>query len=96
MAGDESGAWKVVEAALSSGLDPDEIYQDVVGPAMHEIGEGWVHGTTSIAAEHRATAAREGAEVKDVKVKALSEMVEKLQRKCNGLVHSEQEKTLAL
>ena len=56
MAGDESGAWKVVEAALSSGLDPDEIYADVVGPAMHEIGEGWAHGATSIAGEHRATA----------------------------------------
>ena len=56
MAGDESGAWKVVEAALSSGLDPDEIYADVIGPAMHEIGEGWVHGSSSIADEHRATA----------------------------------------
>lgn len=40
--------------------------------------------------------AREGGDVKDVKVKALTEMVEKLQRKCDGLVHSEQEKTLAL
>lgn len=39
--------------------------------------------------EAQLKVAREGAEVKDVKVKALTEMVEKLQRKCNGLVHSE-------
>ncbi|MDX1690011.1 MAG: cobalamin-dependent protein [Acidimicrobiia bacterium] len=56
MAGDEGGSWKVVEAAMSSGLDPDEIYRDVIGPAMHAIGDGWVHGSTSIADEHRATA----------------------------------------
>ena len=55
MAGDESGAWKVIEAALSAGLDPKDVYLDVIGPAMHEIGEAWAHGSTSIAAEHHAT-----------------------------------------
>ena len=39
---------------------------------------------------------REANDVKAVKIKALTEMVDKQQRKLDGLLHSEQEKTVAL
>jgi excisionase family DNA binding protein len=56
MAGDESGAWSVVEAALASGEAPDSIHVDLLAPALRRIGEGWHTGVVSIAEEHRATA----------------------------------------
>src|SRR5689334_2475877 len=56
VAGDEPGAWSVVEAALASGTDPAEVYLDIVAPAMELIGDQWVSGTLSVADEHRATA----------------------------------------
>jgi excisionase family DNA binding protein len=56
IAGDERGAWQVVEAALSSGMEPSEIYTDVLGPAMCAVGDRWAEGTGSIAEEHLATA----------------------------------------
>jgi excisionase family DNA binding protein len=56
VAGDERGAWQVVEAALSSGMEPTEIYTDVLGPAMRSVGDRWADGSASIAEEHLATA----------------------------------------
>ena len=55
-AGDERGAWQVIEAALSAGMDPTEIYTEVLGPAMRAVGDRWADGTGSIAEEHLATA----------------------------------------
>lgn len=60
LVGDHAGAWGVVEAAMASGMDPPHIYTDVLGPAMHAIGDGWSHGIVSVAAEHRATAVAQG------------------------------------
>jgi excisionase family DNA binding protein len=56
VAGDESGAWQVVEAALASGLEPSDIYLDLIGPALRSVGDEWAHGESTIAREHRATA----------------------------------------
>jgi len=56
LAGDDRGSWQIVEAALASGLDPGEVYLDVITPAMHRIGEDWAAGSGTIAQEHRATA----------------------------------------
>lgn len=56
VAGDESGAWAIVETALASGLTPEEIHVDVLSPALRSIGEGWHLGEMTIAEEHRATA----------------------------------------
>lgn len=56
VAGDEAGAWGVVEAALGSGVDPAEIHLDLVVPALESIGDRWASGTLSVADEHRATA----------------------------------------
>jgi len=57
LAGDHPGAWGVVEAAMSSGLDPAAVYVRLLAPALRDIGMGWVQGTLTIADEHRATAA---------------------------------------
>ena len=56
VAGDEAGAWSVVDSALAAGVDPAEIYLDVLAPALHEIGDGWQSGELTVADEHRATA----------------------------------------
>lgn len=56
IAGDPSGAWGVVEAAMSSGLDPAGIYERLLAPAMRDIGDGWERGTVSVDEEHRAAA----------------------------------------
>jgi len=55
VAGDSSGAWGVVEAALAAGADLDEIYLDVITPAMRNIGSRWEGGELDISVEHRAT-----------------------------------------
>lgn len=56
IAGDEPGAWNVVEASMASGLTPSSVYLDVLAPALAAIGAGWAIGEVSIAEEHRATA----------------------------------------
>lgn len=56
VAGDEAGCWSVVEATLSSGAEPSEVYLDVLAPALKEIGDDWAEGKISVTAEHRASA----------------------------------------
>jgi methanogenic corrinoid protein MtbC1 len=56
VAGDEAGAWSVLEAALASDKTPTEVLLDLVTPAMRAIGTRWEHGELSIADEHRASA----------------------------------------
>jgi excisionase family DNA binding protein len=53
--GDESEAWRLVQAALVSAYTPENLYLDVLGPAMHRIGTEWAAGRLDVAAEHRAT-----------------------------------------
>ncbi len=55
VAGDSNGAWGVIEAALSGGADFDEIYLDIISPAMASIGERWARGELDVAVEHRAS-----------------------------------------
>lgn len=55
IAGDARGAWGVIEAALAAGADLDEIYLDVLSPAMVSIGELWRAGELDVAVEHRAS-----------------------------------------
>ena len=55
VAGDTAGAWGVVEAALAAGTELDEIYLDVITPAMHSIGARWAAGELDVSVEHRAT-----------------------------------------
>ena len=55
LAGDGHGAWGVIEMAMSSGASLDEVYLDVISPAMESIGARWAAGNLDVAAEHRAT-----------------------------------------
>lgn len=55
VAGDAPGSWSVVEAAMAAGAELDEIYLDVLTPAMASIGERWAAGELDISVEHRAT-----------------------------------------
>jgi methanogenic corrinoid protein MtbC1 len=55
VAGDGRGAWGVVEAALAAGAELDEVYLEVISPAMRRIGERWAAGELDISVEHRAS-----------------------------------------
>jgi MerR family transcriptional regulator, light-induced transcriptional regulator len=55
VAGDAPGSWSVIEAAMTAGAELDEIYLDVLTPAMVSIGERWAAGELDISVEHRAT-----------------------------------------
>ncbi len=53
--GDEPGAWSIIEAALTSGSQPRDIYERGLLPALRSIGEKWEGGRIDIADEHRAS-----------------------------------------
>ena len=55
VAGDAPGSWSVIEAAMAAGAELDEIYLDVLTPAMVSIGERWAAGELDVSVEHRAT-----------------------------------------
>src|SRR5688572_17826902 len=56
VAGDEAGAWALLDAMLGSGTDPLELYLDILVPALRAVGDGWARGELSVADEHRAAA----------------------------------------
>jgi excisionase family DNA binding protein len=56
LAGDEPGAWGVLEAALASGRSPSDVLLQLVAPALESIGERWHVGELTVADEHRASA----------------------------------------
>lgn len=56
LAGDENGAMQLIEGAMGSGAGAEEIYLDLLAPALAHIGERWAAGEISIADEHIATA----------------------------------------
>jgi excisionase family DNA binding protein len=55
-AGDEAGAWRIVDDALASGMEPSGVYLDLLAPALRSLGDGWAAGTVTVAEEHRASA----------------------------------------
>lgn len=55
LAGDARGSWGVIEAALAAGSELDEVYLDILAPAMASIGRRWAEGELDIADEHVAT-----------------------------------------
>lgn len=56
IAGDEAGAWGVIESALASGATPSEVLGDLIRPALASIGARWAAGELNIADEHRGSA----------------------------------------
>ncbi|MCB1247041.1 MAG: B12-binding domain-containing protein, partial [Acidimicrobiia bacterium] len=55
LAGDEPGAWSVVEAAQAGGMEVPQVYLDVVVPALFDVGERWHRGDIDVAGEHTAS-----------------------------------------
>lgn len=55
LAADQNGAWKVVQAARTSGMSPGTIYREMILPVMRELGDAWHRETISIGQEHAAT-----------------------------------------
>ncbi len=53
---DAAGAWAVLERAIAAGADVDEVYLNILSPALASIGERWAAGHLNIAVEHQATA----------------------------------------
>ncbi len=56
LAGDANGAWSILEAGLASGAEAEQLYLDVISPALVSIGEQWATGEIDVADEHRASA----------------------------------------
>jgi MerR family transcriptional regulator, light-induced transcriptional regulator len=55
-AGDELGAWGVVEAALAAGAQPRAVHLDLLVPALRAIGDAWAEGRIDVSVEHGASA----------------------------------------
>lgn len=55
LSGDTAGSWQVVEAAMASGLEPGDVYVDVLAPALHGIGASWRSGGVTVDQEHLAS-----------------------------------------
>jgi len=56
LAGDEAGAWRVVESALVTRMRPDRVHLDLLAPCLREIGDRWAAGSLSVGDEHVASA----------------------------------------
>jgi methanogenic corrinoid protein MtbC1 len=56
LAGDEAGAWRVVETALVARMRPDRVHLDLLAPSLREIGDRWAAGSLSVGGEHVASA----------------------------------------
>jgi excisionase family DNA binding protein len=53
IAGDEAGAWALVNAALAAGAAAGQVHLEMLAPALERIGTGWATGQLGIADEHR-------------------------------------------
>jgi methanogenic corrinoid protein MtbC1 len=52
---DSAAARRAIDAALEDSLSVDEIYTEVMQPALYEIGHRWALGDLNVAQEHYAT-----------------------------------------
>lgn len=55
MAGDQRGAWRLVENALGGGAGIRQINSRLLTPALRYIGDQWESGDASVGDEHRAS-----------------------------------------
>jgi MerR family transcriptional regulator, light-induced transcriptional regulator len=55
-ADDAPSAYRIAAGALQEGITIPALYQQVIAPAMHEIGVLWERGAITVADEHLATA----------------------------------------
>lgn len=55
VAGDETGAWSIVERALVSGASAEDIHLELLVPVLGEIGDAWARHELDVTDEHRAS-----------------------------------------
>ena len=55
LAGDEAGAWAVLETARAAGARGRDVYVQLLAPVMRKIGDDWSEGAIEVADEHLAT-----------------------------------------
>jgi methanogenic corrinoid protein MtbC1 len=55
-AGDARAAYEVIDGMIDAGLSYEELCEDVVRPALYEIGDLWEAGELTVADEHVASA----------------------------------------
>jgi methanogenic corrinoid protein MtbC1 len=55
LAGDEAGAWHVVESALVMRMNADVVHLGLLAPCLREIGDRWAAGSLSVGGEHVAS-----------------------------------------
>ncbi len=55
MAGDQRGAWHLIEEALGAGVGIRQINARLLTPALQHIGDEWAAGRVSVGDEHRAS-----------------------------------------
>jgi excisionase family DNA binding protein len=55
VAGDEPGAWTVVNAALAAGMRASDVHLALLAASLRSIGDKWAAGELSVADEHRAS-----------------------------------------
>lgn len=53
--GDEPGSWQLLEDAMTAGASTEAVYDELLVPALAEIGDRWSAGTATVADEHTAT-----------------------------------------
>lgn len=56
VAGDEPGAWQVVEAALVARTGADRVHTELLAPCLREVGDRWERGDLDVGGEHVASA----------------------------------------
>src|SRR3954451_2728615 len=54
--GDARAAHDVIDGLIDAGMSFDQLCEDVVRPALYEIGELWARGEIGVAEEHVASA----------------------------------------
>jgi MerR family transcriptional regulator, light-induced transcriptional regulator len=53
--GDLGGAWSVFDGAFRAGQPPVDLYVELLGPVLRQVGDQWASGQRSIESEHRAS-----------------------------------------
>jgi len=53
---DEQGAWAIIDDAVRGGMEPDQVYLDLLAPALGDVGDRWATGEVTVAQEHQASA----------------------------------------
>ncbi len=55
LAGERAGAQETIRNAVAQGIQPKDIYINIIQPAQYEVGRRWQLGQISVAQEHYAT-----------------------------------------